>query len=157
MAYSRTGWALFVSSVIVFIVSSIASGGQPDAQSAKAWFDKGMLFREAGDPQSNEAFIQAAGDLDTFINAEGNNFQDLTRAYTLRARCHNLLSNNEQAIHDLDRAIALSPDEGDIYYLRSYTHEIMGHTQLSVDDLQASARTGNEKAKDELKRKGIQW
>ncbi len=75
----------------------------------------------------------------------------------MRARCHNLLGDNEQAIRDLDRAIELSPDDGDIYYLRSFIHEIMGHTQLSVADLQTSARKGNEKAMDELKIKEIRW
>jgi tetratricopeptide (TPR) repeat protein len=157
MTYLRNSWTGIVSAALVFIFSISASGREPDVQSAKVWFDKGMLFREARDPRSNDAFKQAAGDLDSFIDAHGNNFQDLTRAYTLRARCHNLLGNNEQAIRDLDRAAELSPDDGNIYYLRSFIHEMMGHTQLSVDDLIASARKGNEKARGELKVKGIQW
>ncbi len=157
MTYLRAGWTLIVSAVIVSLFAGIVDCQERSLQSAKAWFDKGMLFREAGDPRSTDAFKQAAEDLDIYIDANGNELQGLTRAYTLRARCHNLLGDNEQAIRDLDRAIALSPDDGDIYYLRSFIHEMMGHTQVSVDDLQASARKGNEKAKGELKRKGIQW
>jgi tetratricopeptide (TPR) repeat protein len=157
MGYIRTASTAIVSSAIIFIFAGIGDSQERNLQSAKIWFDKGMLFREAGDPVSNEAFKQAAGDLDSFIEAQGKDIQGLTRAYTLRARCHNLLGNNEQAIRDLDRAIELSPDDGDIYYLRSFIHEITGHAQLSIADLKTSARKGNEKARGELKAKGIQW
>ncbi len=157
MAYFRTGWTLIVSTIIVFLFAGIVDSQQRNLQSAKIWFDQGMLFREAGDPRSTGAFKQAAQDLDIYIDANGNDLQGLGRAYTLRARCHNFLGDNEQAIRDLDRAIELSPDDGDVYYLRSFIHEMMGHPQLSVADLQISARKGNEKAKDELKAKGIRW
>ncbi len=157
MAYIRAACTAIVLSAIIFIFAGIVDSQERNLQNAKTWFDKGMLFREAGDPRSNDAFKQAAGDLDSYIDANGNDSQGLTRAYTLRARCHNLLGNNEQAIRDLNRALELSPDDGDIYYLRSFIHEMMGHTQLSVADLQTSARKGNEKARGELKVKGIQW
>ncbi len=157
MASIRAACTVVVSSAIIFLFAGIVDSQERNLQSAKIWFDKGMLFREAGDPRSADAFKQAVHDLDRFIDAKENNSQDLIRAYSLRARCHSLLGNSEQAIRDLDRALALSPDDGDIYYLRSFIHEIMGHTQLSVDDLRASARKGNEKARDELKIKGIQW
>ncbi len=157
MAYLRTGGTLIASAIIVFLFAGIADCQERSLQSAKMWFDKGMLFREAGDPRSTDAFKQAAQDLDIYIDANGNDLQGLARAYTLRARCHNLLGDNEQAIRDLDRAIELSPDDGDVYYLRSFIHEIMRHTQLSVADLQTSARKGNGKAMDELKVKGIRW
>ncbi len=156
MAHLRCEWAAIVSA-LVLVVSTGASSRVSDVQSAKAWFDKGMLYREAGDPRSTDAFKQAAQNLDGVIDAGGNDIPGLTRAYTVRARCHNLLGNNEQAIQDLDKAIALSPEDGDIYYLRSFIHEIMGHAQLSVADLKISARKGNEKAQGELKAKGIQW
>jgi tetratricopeptide (TPR) repeat protein len=156
MTNFRHAWTVIVSAAIL-VASGSASSREPDVQSAKAWFDKGMLFREAGDSRSTEAFKQAARDLDGFINSNENEIQGLTRAYTLRARCYNLLGNNEQAIRDLDKAIELSPADGDIYYLRSFMHEIMGHAQLSVADLKVSAQRGNQKAQDELKVKGIQW
>ncbi len=156
MVFIRGVSSLIVSTAIVLFMSSIAFG-ESDVQSAKAWFDKGMLFREAGDARSADAFKQAVQGLDDYIAANKSDRHGLTRAYTLRARCHNLLGNNEKAIQDLDRAVGLSPSDGDIYYLRAFIHEIAGHRQLSVDDLKMSARQGNEKAKDELKRKGIQW
>ncbi len=145
-----------VAVIVAFLLNS-AHSRAPDVQSAKAWFDKGMLLREAGDARSTDAFKQAAHDLDSFIDANGDDIPGLTRAYTLRARCYSLLGNNEQAIRDIDKAIELSPEDGDIYYLRSLIHEFLGHTQLSVADLKTSARKGNEKARGELKAKGVQW
>ncbi len=157
MKHLRQSWAAAASFTIIFIFAGIAGSQERNLQSAKAWFDKGMLFREAGDPRSTDAFRQAAQDLDGYIESSRNDLHGLTKAYILRARCRNLLGDNEQAIRDLDKAIALSPDDGDLYYLRSFIHEIMGHTRSSVDDLKMAARRGNEKAKDELKIKGIPW
>lgn len=157
MALFRRVRAVIVPASMVAILLSSAYSQAPDVQSAKAWFDKGMLLREAGDARSSDAFGQALQDLDNYIAATGRDSPSLIRAYTLRAKCHNLLGNNEQAIQDLDKAIALSPEDGDIYYVRSFIHELMGHTQLSATDLTTSAHKGNEKARSELKAKGIQW
>ncbi len=157
MAYIRAACTMILSSVIILIIAGIVDGQEQKLQSAKAWFDKGMLLREAGDPRSADAFKQASRDLDVYIGANGNDLQALTRAYTLRARCWNLLGDNEQAIRDLNKAIGLSPGDGDLYYLRAFIHELMGQTRVSIDDLTMSARCGNEKARDELKRKGMQW
>ena len=128
----------------------------PDMQNAKAWIDKGMLMREAGNQGSTEAFIKAAEHLDKAIAAE-KDIQILVRAYTLRARCRNLLGNNDEAIQDLTKAIELAPQDGDIYYMRSFIHEAMGHARLSLDDLKTAARKNNEKAQGELKAKNILW
>ncbi len=157
MAGFRSLGAVIVSSAIIFIFAGIANSQEQNLQSAKAWFDKGMLYREAGDPRSDDGFQQAVRDLNGYIKSGGNNPQGLTRAYTLRARCRNLLGDNGEAIRDLDRAIALSPNDGDIYYLRSFIHEIMGQVRIAIDDLKTAARYGNEKAKDELRIKGIQY
>ncbi len=157
MAYSRAACTMLLSSAIICIFAGILHSQEWTLQSAKAWFDKGMLLREAGDTRSTNAFRQAARDLDGYIETNGNDPQSLARAYTLRARCWNLLNDNEQAIHDLDRAIELTPADGNLFYLRAFIHEIAGHAELSIADLKMSARQGNENAKDELKRKGIQW
>ena len=155
--FQRDLLAIASAAVIVAFLLNAAHSQAPGVQSAKAWFDKGMLLREAGDAHSTEAFKEATRDLDSFIDANEDDIPGLSRAYTLRARCYSLLGNNKQAIQDIDKAIELSPEDGDIYYLRSFVHEIMGHTQLSLADLKMAARKGNEKARGELKAKGIQW
>ncbi len=149
-------FAVVLAGLLTFS-AGLVQGVEPNLQNAKAWFDKGMLYREAGDPRSTDAFKQAAADLDVFIAAQGKSSPDPARAYTLRARCRNLLGDNEQAIRDLDRAIELSPADGNLYFLRSFIYETMGNAQLSLADLRTAAQKGNEKARGELKAKGRTW
>ncbi len=131
----RASIAILLFAMLVHPAWAVNQQG-PDLQSAKAWIDKGMLLREAGNQGSTEAFKEAAQYLDKAIAAE-KNIQILVQAYRLRARCRNLLGNNAEAIQDLTKAIELAPDDGDIYYMRSFIHELMGHADLSLDDLKS--------------------
>lgn len=152
---ARPFLAVVLTGIILLSPGIVLSG--PDLHTAKAWFDKGMLYREAGDPRATDAFRRAAADMDDVIAAKGSGSTALAKAYTLRARCRNMLGNNDEAVRDLDRAIELSPSDGDLYYIRSFMHEIMGHTELSLADLRSAAQKGNEKAQGELKAKGMNW
>jgi tetratricopeptide (TPR) repeat protein len=145
------------AALIVLVLTSSSLAGEPDMMAAKALIDKGMLQREAGKPGSTKTFGQAKLLLDGVIASTGKDASDLAKAYELRARCRSLLGNNEQALSDLDKAIALSPDAGDLYYLRSFVHGTMGHDRASVADLQAAARKGYQKARDELTARRPQW
>jgi len=142
--------------VILFLLPVVAPGQEGKAPTAKEWIDKAMLFREAGDPRASEIFQQAVLALNDYLTGKEVDTRRRAQAYSLRARCHNFLGNNEQAILDLNESIRLAPEDSDTYYLRSFVRELMGHRQLSLADLETAAQMGNEKAQGELRSKGIQ-
>jgi len=141
---------------LLFLFLSIAQGEENKTQSAKAWFDKGMLLREAGKPESSDAFKRAVLELDSYISGKDADQAGLASAYSLRGRCYNLLGDNSNAISDLNKAVALSPEDADVYYLRSYVYELTGNTGMSLADLKTAARKGHKKAQDDLATKRIE-
>jgi tetratricopeptide (TPR) repeat protein len=133
-----------------------ARGQEALIASARAWFDKGMLYQEAGNAKAGDAFKQAIEDLDKYISGKEADPQRLPGAYVLRAKCRIFHGQGRQAIPDLDKAIELSPDDGDIYYLRSFVYRITGDADRFLEDLKTAARKGNEKAKGDLTAMGKQ-
>jgi len=142
--------------LMLFVLPISTLGQEEKASNAKEWFDKAMLYREAGDPRSTDAFQRAVLALDGYLTGKETDIRKRAQAYSLRARSHSLLGDNDQALLDLNESIKLAPDDNGTYYLRSFIHELMGHKQLSMADLKTSAQMGNEKAKGELHSKGIQ-
>ncbi len=143
-----------LSALLVILIFPNAFGKEPDLQSAQAWFEKGMLYQEAGNPHAGDAFSRAIQDLDCYIGKEPDRLL-LSKAYVLRAKCRIFQGQGKQAIPDLDKAIELSPDDGDTYYLRSFADA--KNTEKYVEYLKTAARKGNEKARGELTAKGISW
>jgi tetratricopeptide (TPR) repeat protein len=148
----RSGLLAFLA---IFLVSS-AFGAGPDLQSAQAWFEKGMLYTEAGNAQADDAFGRAIKDLDSYIGKETDRSL-LSRAYILRAKCRMFRRGSKSALPDLDKAVELAPDDGDTYYLRSFAHYLAKDQVQYLDDLKTAAQKGNEKAQGELKAKGLSW
>ena len=135
---------------------SVAQGQESKAASAQKWFEKGLLMMEAGNAQSTDAIMQAIRDLDAYLDEKSADPARRSAAYRLRSRCHSILGDNSHALEDLDRAIELSPEEGENYYLRSYSNEIAGSAEKSIADLKTAARKGHQKAQVDLLSKGIQ-
>lgn len=125
--------------------------------SAKQWFEKGMLMMEAGSAHSADAFKQAIQDLDSFLDEKAGDREGYSAAYTLRSKCRSMLGDNPHAIEDLDRAIELSPEDGENYYFRSSVQANAGNAELSLADLKTAARKGHQHARDDLTLKGIDW
>ncbi len=145
-----------LSALLAILIFSNAFGKEPDLQSAQVWFEKGMLYLEAGNTHAGDAFSQAIQDLDCYIGKEPDRSLR-SKAYILRAKCRIFQGQSKQAIPDLDKAIELSPDDGDMYYLRSFAYCLAKNTERYVEDLKTAARKGNEKAQGDLKAKGISW
>jgi tetratricopeptide (TPR) repeat protein len=145
------------AALVSFLFLGIAQGEESKARSAKAWFDTGMLLREAGKPDSSDAFKRAVQELDTYIGDKEADQTGRASAYSLRARCQNLLGDNNKAISDLNKAVELSPEDADAYYLRSFVYGLTGNARMSLADQKAAARKGHKKAQGDLTAKGIEW
>ncbi len=68
-------------------------------------------------------FDRAIEDFDIIIN-ENNSHE---RALFYRGIAKLNLEENEEAIHDLDRSLALKPERGDTYLARGLAHNALGH------------------------------
>ncbi len=155
MQFQRNSRIGFVLAILVPLLMSVAQGQESKAASAQKWFEKGLLMMEAGNAHATDAIKQAIWDLDAYLNEKGTDRARRSAAYTLRSRCHSILGDNPHALEDLDRAIELSPENAENYYLRSFANEGAGNVEKSIADLKTAARKGHQKAQEDLLSKGI--
>jgi Flp pilus assembly protein TadD len=78
-------------------------------------------------------------------------------AYNNRGAAYGGLGNHKQAIDDYGRAIEIKPDFASAYLNRSIMYNRLGNKNLAVNDLKTAAKLGDERAKNLLKRQGINW
>jgi Tfp pilus assembly protein PilF len=64
--------------------------------------------------------------------------------------------NDQQAIIDCSKAIKLNPQDADTYFFRGMTYDMLGNTQLAIEDYKIAARLGHKDAQDYLRLKGIE-
>ncbi len=79
-------------------------------------------------------FDRAIEDFDIIIN-ENNSHE---RALFYRGIAKLNLEENEEAIHDLDRSLALKPERGDTYLARGLAHNALGHKDEAEKDIHDS-------------------
>ena len=156
MGFLRHNRIAIILALLLPLSLNVAQGGESKAATAQKWFETGLLMMEAGNPRADDAIRRAIRDLDAYLGEKGADRSGRAAAYTLRSRCHSIQGDNAHALFDLDRAIELSPEDGENYYLRSFAEETAGNPEKSVVDLKTAARKGHQKARADLILKGIQ-
>lgn len=76
-------------------------------------------------------FARAIEDFDIIINEDNSH----ERALFYRGIAKLNLEENEEAILDLDRALALKPDRGDTHLARGLAHNSLGHKNEAEKDI----------------------
>ena len=114
---------------------------------AEAYNNRGNAYGESGD--CNLALMDFKAALE--INPS------FAEAYMNRGNAYNCLGNYQQAIEDYGRAIEKKPDYAASYYNRAVAYSKMGNGKLAILDLKTAAGLGDERAKNFLRSKGINW
>ncbi len=114
---------------------------------AEAYNNRGNAYGESGD--CNLALMD--------FNAALEINPSFAEAYMNRGNAYNCLGNYQQAIEDYGRAIEKKPDYAASYYNRAVAYSKMGNGKLAILDLKTAAGLGDERAKNFLRSKGINW
>ena len=77
--------------------------------------------------------------------------------YYNRGNLYKASGNLEQAINDYSKAIELEPKDAEAYYNRGVVYQKLGNNDMFIQNLKMSAKLGDEKARDDLRSKGIEW
>lgn len=76
-------------------------------------------------------YAKAITSLDTALGLK----RDCLPCLHLRARLHKALSNNDQAMKDMNLAIAMNPEKADLYIERALIHQARGEMRQAYYDL----------------------
>ncbi|MDD4357971.1 MAG: tetratricopeptide repeat protein, partial [Smithellaceae bacterium] len=114
---------------------------------AEAYNNRGNAYGESGD--CNLALMD--------FNAALEINPSFAEAYMNRGNAYNCLGNYQQAIEDYGRAIEKKPDYAASYYNRAVAYSKMGNGKLAILDLKTAAGLGDERARNFLRSKGINW
>jgi len=114
---------------------------------AEAYINRGVAYNGLGN------YRQAIEDLNRAIEIEPR----YAEAYINRGVAYNNLGNYRQAVDDYGRAIEIKPGYAKAYLNRSVAYGKLGNNDLAVNDLKTAAKLGDERARDLLKRQGINW
>jgi len=118
------------------------------------------------DPNSPEVLIaQGACDINFGNLNDGLNYINkaieldpyLGVAYCNRAIVYLKMKRYFQAVEDSNKAIGLCAKRADVYAIRGAAYHGLGNEEQAMEDLKTSARLGNEKVQDALRKQGIQW
>jgi tetratricopeptide (TPR) repeat protein len=97
---------------------------------------EGIGFFEAGKKHFMEGKNQEA--LDCFDKAIKNGVED--EVYELRAMCLQALDFHLDAIDDFNKAISLSPENANSYFMRSLSESRTGDVEACISDLESAVR-----------------
>ncbi|HLZ19802.1 MAG TPA: tetratricopeptide repeat protein, partial [Smithellaceae bacterium] len=114
---------------------------------AEAYYNRGSAYNSLGNYQRSIADLNRAVEIKP----------DYPEAYINRGYAYKGLGNYSQAIENFGRAIEIKPDYAYAYLNRSAAYASLGKNDLAVQDLKMAAKYGDERARDVLKRKGINW
>ncbi|MHB8137449.1 MAG: tetratricopeptide repeat protein [Smithellaceae bacterium] len=114
---------------------------------AEAYYNRGTAYNRLSNHQ------QAIADLSKAVKIK----PDYPEAYVNRGFAYKGLENYKQAIEDYGSAIQIKPDYTFAYLNRSAAYVKLGNNDMAVNDLKMAAKLGDERVKNILKRKGINW
>jgi protein O-mannosyl-transferase len=118
---------------------------KPDYE--KAYNNRGLAHAYLGN------YRQAIEDFSKVIEIKPD-YPD-PEVYLSRGSAHAYLGNYRQAIEDFSKAIEIKPDYTKAYLGRFMAYTQFGNNNLAVNDLKTAAKLGDERAKNLLKRQGI--
>ncbi len=122
-----------------------AIANKPDY--VEAYYNRGIAYNVLSD------YARAIEDFSRAIRIKG----DHADAYNNRGATYYILGNQRQAIEDYGRAIEIKPDFAGAYFNRGVAYAGLGNREPAVQNLKMAARLGDERARNFLKRNGMNW
>ncbi len=114
---------------------------------SSAYYNRGVAYSALG------KYSQAIADYGRAIAIKS----DHADAYNNRGAAYYIHGNYQMAIDDFGRAIGFKPDFAGAYNNRGIAYSRLGNNDLAINDLKTAAKLGDERAKNALRSKTINW
>ena len=82
--------------------------------------------------------LGSAGDRSELINGDWLPMKSV-EGYTIRAQRHRVIGRNQDAIDDYGKALAIAPDNGDLYFYKGQTYVAMKKEEEAIAAFETAA------------------